>query len=93
MNMPQPQSQNTMNGGSYQGVMGLILQRLEIMDKKLGQLDAIHSTINTITVKVSDIEGKMKDLESKVNMIENSRDFDTESVNTLNKNQKEIDLL
>ena len=93
MNMPQPQSPNTMNGGSDQGVMGLILQRLEIMDKKLGQLDAIHSTINTITVKVSDIEGKMKDLESKVNMIENSRDFDTESVNTLNKKQKEIDSL
>ena len=35
----------------------------------------------------------MKDLESKVNMIENSRDFDTESVNTLNKKQKEIDSL
>lgn len=93
MNMPQPQSPNTMNGGSDQGVMGLILQRLEIMDKKLGQLDAIHSTISTITVKVNDIEGKMKDLESKVSMIENSRDFDTESVNTLNKKQKEIDSL
>lgn len=93
VNMPQPQSPGIQSGVSDQGIMGLILQRLDNMDKKLGQLDSIQSSISNITVKVSDIEVKVKNLESKVNAIENSRDFDTEAVEKINKKQKEIDEL
>ena len=89
MSMPsQPQSPGTQN--SEQGVMNLILQRLDHIDKKLGQLDTIQSSIANITVKVSDIETKVHTLETKVNTLETSRGFDSESVDVLNKKQKEI---
>ena len=55
-----------MQNGPDQGVMGLILQRLDNMDKKLGQLETIQNSISTLTVKVSDIEVKVKNLEQKV---------------------------
>ena len=92
MNMPsQPQSPGTQS--SEQGIMNLILQRLDNMDKKLGQLDTIQSSIANITVKVSDIESKVHTLETKVNTLETSRGFDSETVAALNKKQKEIDSL
>lgn len=56
---PHPTSPGTSNGTSDQGVMNLILQRLDNMDKKLGQLDSIQTSINNITVKVSEIEVKV----------------------------------
>lgn len=89
---PYPQSPGTKDSGD-QGVMGLILQRLDNMDKKLGQLESIQSSLTNITVKVNDMEAKVKNLESKVNIIESSRDFDTEAVENLNKKQREIDSL
>ena len=92
MSMNQPSSPNMQNGPD-QGVMGLILQRLDKMDKKLGQLETIQNSISTLTVKVSDIEVKVKNLEQKVATLENSRDFDSESVQNLNTKQKEIDSL
>lgn len=92
MSMNQPSSSNMQNGPD-QGVMGLILQRLDNMDKKLGQLEVIQNSISTITVKVSDIEVKVRNLEQKVTTLETSRDFDTESVQHLNAKQKEIDSL
>ena len=73
--------------------MGLILQRLDNMDKKLGQLETIKNSISTLTVKVSDIEVKVKNLEQRVATLENSRDFDSESVQNLKSKQKEIDSL
>ena len=91
VSMPQPQSPVMPNSMSDQNYIGLILQRLDNMDKKLGQLDSIQLSITNITVKVSDIEGQVKALEQKVNLIESSRDFDTEAVENLNKKQKEID--
>ena len=45
---------------SEQGIMNLILQRLDNMDKKkLGQLDTIQSSIANITVKMRDIESEV----------------------------------
>ena len=87
--MNQPSSPNMQNGPD-QGVMGLILQRLDNMDKKL---ETIQNSISSLTVKVSDIEVKVKNLEQKVATLENSRDFDSESVQNLNTKQKEIDSL
>lgn len=92
MNMPQNYVQSPgAQGGPDQGVMNLILQRLDNMDKKLGQLDSIQTSISKITVKVNDIEGKLGALETKVRQIETSRDFDSASVDQLNRKQKEID--
>ena len=64
------------------------------MDQKLGQLNSIQSSINSLTVKVNDmIETKFKTLESKVDTIENSRTFDSKTVEALQKKQTEIDTL
>ena len=43
--------------------MGLIMQKLENMDKKLGQLDSIQKTMSKITVQVSDIQKKVSEIE------------------------------
>ena len=40
----------SMGLGSDHGVMSLILQRLDVMDKTLGHLDSIQSSINNVTV-------------------------------------------
>ena len=93
MSQPYPQSPGALGMGSDQGVMSLILQRLDVMDKKLGQLDSIQSSINNVTVKVSDIEVKVKELEKEVSALEDSRNFDSESVERMNSKQKEVDSL
>ena len=93
MSQPYPKSPGALGMGSDQGVMSLILQRLDVMDKKLGQVDSIQSSINNVTVKVSDIEVKVKELEKKVSALEDSRDFDSESVERMNSKQKEVDSL
>ena len=72
VSMPQPQSPVMPNSMSDQNYMGLILQWLDNMDKRLGQLDCIQLSITNIMVKVSDIESQVKALEQKVNLIENS---------------------
>lgn len=73
--------------------MGLILQKLENMDKKLGWLDSIQSSISNITVKVSGIEKKVHGLETKADHIEASRQFDSDTVIILNRKQKELDTM
>ena len=80
------------NNCGDQHTMGLILQRLDNMDKKLGQSE-IQTSMSKITVKVNDIEDKVGQLETKVRQIENSRDFDTGSMDQINAKQKEIDSL
>ena len=42
---------------------------------------------------MDDIEGKVNQLETKVRQIENSRDFDSSSVEQINNKQREIDSL
>ena len=86
-NMTQPTSPGTAD----QSTMGLILQKLESMDKKLGQLDNIQKAVSKITVQVSDIEKKVNVLETKVNEIESSRQFDSGTLDNINKKQKEVD--
>ena len=54
-----------MGMGSAEGVMSPMLQRLDVIDKTLGQLDSIQSSINNVRVKASDIEVKVKELEKK----------------------------
>ena len=61
------------------------------MDKKLGQLDNIQKAMSKITVQESDIEKKVNELEAKVSDVESSRQFDSDTVENLNKKQKEVD--
>ena len=47
--------------------------------------------MSKITVQVSDIEKKVNGLETKVNEIESSRQFDSGTLDNINKKQKEVD--
>ena len=76
---------------SDHGVMPRILQRMDVMDKTVGQLDLIQSSINNVTVKVSDIEVKVKKLVEKIGALVNSHDFGAESIECMNSNRKATD--
>ena len=90
--MGQPSS-NIISGQQSPDYMGQIIQKLECMDKKLGQLDTIHSTVNTINTRMSSVEQKVTSLEAKVTEIEKSRIFDSKSLDDIKKRQNEIDKL
>ena len=74
-----------------QDVLSKILQRLDTMDKKLGQLDSIQSSGNKITDQVNTMNTKITGLETKMKNIEDSREFDSKSIDLLQAKQKEID--
>ena len=74
-----------------QDVLSRILQRQDTMDKKLGQLDSIQISVNKITDQVNTMSTKITGLETKMKAIEESRDFDSKSIDLLQAKQKEID--
>ena len=74
-----------------QDVLSRILQRLDTMDKNLGQLDSIQISVNKITDQVNTMSTKITGLETKMKAIEESRDFDSKSIDLLQAKQKEID--
>ncbi|XP_053400069.1 uncharacterized protein LOC123559158 isoform X1 [Mercenaria mercenaria] len=73
--------------------MSLILQRLDCIDTKLGQLDKIQVSMNNITVKMDTLEQRVTVMETTVAEIEKSRTFDSNSSDTLKQKQKEIGTL
>ena len=74
-----------------QDVLSKILQRLDNMDKKLGQLDSIQLSVNKITDQVNTMNTKINGLETKMKTIEDSRQFDSKSIDLLQAKQKQID--
>ena len=74
-----------------QDVLSKILQRLDTMDKKLGQLDCIQSSVNKITDQVNTMSTKINGLETKMKTIEDSREFDSKSIDLLQAKQNQID--
>ena len=61
------------------------------MDKKLGQLDTIQVSVNKITDQVNTMNTKINGLETKMKTIEDSRQFDSKSLDLLQAKQKQID--
>ena len=72
-------------------MMAQIMQKLENMDKKLGRLDTIQSAVNTVTTRLSSVEDRFTSLEAKVTGIEESRNFDSKSLEEIRKRQNEMD--
>ena len=72
-------------------ILSKIFNRLDTMDKKLGQLDSIQVTVNKITDQVNTMNTNINCLETKMESIEDSRKFDSKSLDLLQAKQKQID--
>ena len=92
--VPAPVGQQTHNVIQQNSdVMVQILQRLDIMDKKLGQLENIQASVNTITTRMNSVDQKVTSLESKITDIEKSRDFDSNSLDAIRKKQTDMETM
>ena len=63
------------------------------MDKKLGQLENIQASVNTITTRMNSVDQKVTSLESKITDIEKSRDFDSNSLDAIRKKQTDMETM
>ena len=93
--IPLPKSPQS-EPGSPQGVvshdiLSKILQRLDGMDLKLGQLDTIQSSLNKVTAEVSTMNTKVVSMEKQLGDLETSRNFDAKTLDSIQGKQKEID--
>ena len=88
---PPPMGSPGPGSGPSQDILSKILTRLDTMDKKLGQLDTIQISVNKITDQVNTMNTKISGLETKMKTIEDSREFDSKSLDLLQAKQKQID--
>ena len=66
MPAPAPAGQQTHNAMQPNSdLMVQILQRLDIIDKKLGQFEHIKASVNTIATRMNSVDQKIISLESK----------------------------
>ena len=77
--------------GAPQDVWVRILDRLDTMDRKLTQLDSIQVSVNKITDQVYTMNTKINSLEAKMANVEQSREFDSKSIDLLQEKQNKID--
>ena len=83
----QGQSQSVLSGD----VLAQLFGRLDMMDKKLGQLHSIQSTLQNVTVQVNDVSTRLKSVETKVCDLERSRTFDSKTLDDIKGKQREMD--
>jgi tetrahydromethanopterin S-methyltransferase subunit B len=72
-------------------IVQMLIKRLDSMDSKLARLDSIHSSVDSINLRIQKMETKINDLDSKVRDIERSREFDSQTLCDINKQQKDLD--
>ena len=82
--------------GSPQGpvshdILSKILERLDVMDNKLGQLNSIQTSLNKVTAEVSTMNTKVVSMEKQLGDLEASRNFDSKTLDSIQGKQKEID--
>ena len=89
---PVPVNQQTPNVMQPNSdVMVQILQRLDLMDKKLGHLESIQASVNMITTRMNSVDQKVTSLESKITDMEKRRDFDSNSLDAIRKKQTDME--
>ena len=74
-----------------QDVWVRMLDRFDTMDRKLTQLDSIQVWVNKITDQVYTMKKKINSLEAKMANVEQSRVFDSKSIDLLQEKQNKID--
>ena len=72
-------------------IVAQLFQRLDMMDKKPGQLHTIQSTLQNVTVQLNDVSTRLKTVETKVGDIERSRTFDSQMLDDIKSKQREMD--
>ena len=82
-----PQGQNVLSGD----VVTKLFERLEMMDKTLGQLHSIQSALQNVTVQMNDVRTRLKTMGTKVGDLERSREFDSKTLEEIQGKQREID--
>ncbi|XP_052820388.1 uncharacterized protein LOC128246236 [Mya arenaria] len=60
------------------------------IDSKLTQLDTIQITVNKITTRLDKIDQRVGGLETKIKDIEESRNYDSKTLNEIREKQKEL---
>ncbi|XP_052762065.1 uncharacterized protein LOC128204704 [Mya arenaria] len=70
-----------------------VMNKLNIMDKKLAQLDSIQSSVNNLTVRMDSIDHKISDIEGKIRDIKIRRVFDSKTVPDLAKQHQDLESL
>ena len=86
----QPQNaQNTLT----QDVITKLFERLDMMDKKLGQLESIQSSLHKVTVQVNDMNTTVSSMELQLRELEQSREYDSKTLQEMQERQREIDSL
>ena len=78
-------------GPVSQDILSQILERLNVMDTKLGQLNSIQSSLTKVTADVSTMSTKVFGMEKQLTDLETSRNFDTKTLDSIQGKQNDID--
>ena len=74
-------------------MFSVIIQRLDSLDSKLGQLEHIQNSIRGINTRMDRLDQKVKNIEGKIGDLEESKNFDSNTFAELSKKQDEINSL
>lgn len=93
--LPKPPGPGPMSpsGPLSHDILSKILERLDVMDTKLGQLSAIQSSLTKVTVEVSTVNTKVLSMEKQLSDLETSRNFDSKTLDSIRNKQKELDTM
>jgi tetrahydromethanopterin S-methyltransferase subunit G len=82
-NMTQTYIPQSAAGNLQSDQLSVIIQRLEKIDNKLTQLETIQSTVNKITERLESLDRRVSTIESRMHDIEQSRMFDSQSLDDI----------
>lgn len=88
-----PTNMNSQQSMDITGMLSMLIQKVDILDTKLTQLETIQSTVNGLTGKMNTLSQKISTLETKFEECERSRIFDSQLLDDINKKQKDMEIL
>ena len=80
-------STHTVSADQFQKMM----ERFDKIEQKLSNLDSINTSVDKITGRLDKLDARINSMEKKIADIEQSKNFDSESLGQIEKKQKEID--
>ena len=89
--LPKSPEPGSPQGALSHDILSKILERLDVMDSKLGQLNTIQTSLNKVTAEVSTMNTKVVSMEKQLGDLETSRNFDSKTLDSIQGKQKEID--
>ena len=89
--LPKSPEPGSPKGSMSHDILAKILERLDGMDTKLGQLNSIQSSLTKVTAEASTVSTKVLGMEKQLTDLEASRNFDTKTLDSIQGKQIEID--